>query len=45
LGDVEKKLAAVRAAAALNLGPEVDVETMLVEIERGYLSDRSFDTD
>jgi len=45
LGDVEKKLAAVRAAAALNLGPEVDVETMLAEIERGYLSDRSFDTD
>jgi len=45
LGDVEKKLAAVRAAAALNLGPEADIETMLAEIERGYLSDRSFDTD
>ncbi len=44
-GDVEKKLAAIRAAAALNLGPEVDIDTMLAEIEQGYLSDRSFDSD
>lgn len=44
LGDVEKKLGAIRAAAALNLGPEVDVPTMLAEIERGYASDRSFDS-
>jgi len=45
LGDVEKKLAAVRAAVAHNVGPgtEADIDTMLAEIERGYLSDRSFD--
>lgn len=44
-GDVEKKLAAVRAAAKLNLGAEVDVESMLAQIEQGYGSDRSFDSD
>lgn len=38
-GDIEKKLAAVRAAAALNVGgPAVDIKTMLAEIERGYMS-------
>jgi hypothetical protein len=46
LGDVEKKLAAIRRAAALNVGgPAVDIDTMLAEIEQGYLSDRSFDSD
>ena len=47
VGDVEKKLAAVRAAVAHNVGPgtEADIDTMLAEIERGYLSDRSFDSD
>jgi hypothetical protein len=46
LGDVEKKLAVVRAAVANNAGPatEADIETMLGEIEQGYLSDRSFDS-
>jgi uncharacterized sporulation protein YeaH/YhbH (DUF444 family) len=44
LGDVEKKLRAIRAAAAHQVGPAVDIETMLAEIERGYLSDRSFDS-
>ena len=47
IGDVEKKLAAVRAAVAHNAGPgtEPDIDNMLAEIERGYLSDRSFDSD
>ena len=47
LGDVDKKLAAVRAAVAHNMGPgtEADIGAMLDEIERGYLSDRSFDSD
>jgi len=46
LGDVEKKLRAIRAAAAHQAGgPAVDIETMLAEIERSYLSDRSFDSD
>lgn len=47
LGDVEKKLAAVRAAVAHNAGPgtESDIDNMLAEIERGYLSDRSLDSD
>jgi hypothetical protein len=46
VGDVEKKLAAIRTAAALNVGgPAVDIETMLAEIEKGYLSDPSFDSD
>jgi len=38
LGDVEKKLAAVRAAAAHNAGPAVDIDAMLAEIESGYSS-------
>ena len=37
LGDVEKKLAALRAAAKYE-SPTADVETMLAEIEHGYLS-------
>jgi hypothetical protein len=37
LGDVEKKLAAVRTAAAYHESPAVDIDTMLSEIERGYL--------
>jgi hypothetical protein len=37
LGDVEKKLAAVRAAARYE-SPTTDIETMLREIESGYLS-------
>lgn len=45
LGDLEKKLAAVRAAAAYNGPPEGDIQEMLADIERGYLSDPSFDTD
>lgn len=46
LGDLKKKLAAVRTAVAHNAGPgtESDIETMLAEIEQGYLSDRSFDS-
>ena len=43
VGDVEKKLAAVRAAAKYEF-PAGDIETMLKEIEQGYLSDPSFDT-
>ena len=39
LGDVEKKLAAVRAAAKHEF-PTGDIETMLAEIEQGYLTDR-----
>jgi len=35
---VDKKLAAVRAAVQHN-GPTADIEQMLEEIERGYLSD------
>lgn len=38
LGDVEKKLAAIRAAAAHQESPAVDIGTMLSEIERGYHS-------
>lgn len=37
LGDVEKKLAAIRTAAR-HEAPTADIETMLAEIERGYLS-------
>lgn len=44
IGDVEKKLAAVRAAARHEF-PAPDIETMLAEIERGYRMDRSFDPD
>ncbi len=39
LGDVEKKLAAIRAAAKHEF-PTADIESMLAEIEQGYLSDR-----
>lgn len=35
-GDVEKKLAAIRAAAQYSL-PAPDIEQMLAEIEQGYL--------
>jgi hypothetical protein len=35
-GDVEKKLAAIRAAAQYNF-PAPDIEVMLAEIEQGYL--------
>jgi len=35
--DTAKKLAAVRAAVQHN-GPTADIEVMLAEIERGYLS-------
>jgi hypothetical protein len=34
--EVERKLAVVRAAAQLNLGPAVDIGQMLAEIEGGY---------
>jgi hypothetical protein len=37
-GDVEKKLAVVRAAAKHEF-PTGDIETMLAEIEQGYLTD------
>jgi hypothetical protein len=37
-GDLARKLAAVRAAARHN-SPTGDIENMLTEIERGYLSD------
>jgi hypothetical protein len=37
--EVEKKLAVVRAAAALDVGPAPDIEQMLAEIEQGYLAD------
>jgi len=40
-GDAAKKIAAIRAAVQLNLGPAVDIEQMLAEIERGYLADSS----
>jgi len=39
LGDVEKKLAAIRAAAKHEF-PTGDIDTMLAEIEHGYLTDR-----
>jgi len=41
--DLKKKLAAIRAAAEYQF-PAPDIETMLAEIERGYLSDPSFDS-
>ena len=44
-GNLEKKLAAIRDAVAHNGGPEVDIQTMLAETERGYLSDPSLDSD
>jgi hypothetical protein len=37
LGDVEKKLAAIRAAVKHEF-PTGDIETMLAEIEQGYLT-------
>lgn len=37
LGDVEKKLAAIRTAVKYE-SPTADIETMLAEIEQGYLS-------
>ena len=37
LGDVEKKLAAIRAAAR-HESPAGDIDSMLAEIERGYSS-------
>ena len=40
LGDVEKKFAAVRAAVKHEF-PTGDIDTMLAEIEHGYLTDRS----
>jgi hypothetical protein len=43
VGDVAKKLAAVRAAAAYQGPPSPDIEVMLAEIESGYLSDKSFE--
>lgn len=36
-GNVEKKLASVRAAAALDLAPSPDIDQMNAEIEQGYL--------
>jgi hypothetical protein len=39
LGDVEKKLAAIRAAVKHEF-PTSDIETMLAEIEQGYLTDQ-----
>jgi hypothetical protein len=39
--DVERKLAAMRAAAEHNVAPSPDIDVMLEEIEGGYLSDRS----
>jgi hypothetical protein len=38
-GDVEKKLAAVRAAVKHGF-PTTDIETMLAEIEQGYLTNQ-----
>lgn len=35
LGDIEKKLAAIRAAAR-HESPTSDIDTMLAEIEQGY---------
>ena len=37
VGDVEKKLDAIRAAAR-HESPTADIDTMLAEIERGYSS-------
>jgi len=38
-GDVEKKLAAIRAAVKHEF-PTGDIETILAEIEQGYLTDQ-----
>jgi hypothetical protein len=40
VGEVAKKLAAIRAAAKHDGPPSPDIEGMLAEIERGYLSDQ-----
>jgi len=40
LGNVEKKLAAIRAAVKHEF-PTGDIDTILAEIEQGYLTDRS----
>jgi predicted 2-oxoglutarate/Fe(II)-dependent dioxygenase YbiX len=40
LGDMDKKLKAIRDAAAQNAGSAADIETMLSEIEQGYRSTR-----
>lgn len=40
VGDVARKLAAIRAAAQYNF-PAPDIDVMLAEIEQGYLSDPS----
>ena len=37
-GDVDKKIAAIRTAAAQNAGTAVEIDTMLAEIEQGYTS-------
>jgi len=37
VGDVEKKIAAIRAAAR-HESPTADIDTMLAEIEQGYSS-------
>ena len=39
-GDIQKKLEAIRAAARYEF-PVGDIETMLVEIERGYIVEPS----
>lgn len=39
-GDMDKKLAVIRAAVKHEF-PTGDIDTMLAEIEQGYLSDRS----
>jgi hypothetical protein len=39
VGDVAKKLAAIRAAAKHNGPTSPDIDAMLAEIEQGYLSD------
>ena len=36
VGDIGKKLAAIRAAGKHNGPPSPDIEVMLAEIERGY---------
>jgi hypothetical protein len=38
VGDVDKKPAAVRAAAKHQGPPSPDIDVMLAEVERGYLS-------
>ena len=43
-GDVGRKLAVIRAAVKHEF-PAGDIDTMLAEIEQGYLSDRSYDPD